>query len=584
MKISASILAASLIATAAAQSQLDVNPQGGGFTYGQPGANFVDLTVLNPNGITLQALEFQNQSTAGTIGTIEVWITDGSTVQTHVGNETNQAVWTKISEGTYEVTAFGGNATTCQSAYLVNVPNTVLAPGTYGFAIVYTDITHVFTGVTTYPQTFANADASITNGTTQATAWTSNPLNAFTFNGTNYTGVIPDFTLFYAPGAIAHECAECSASGIGSNVHSASTYQLFGEPNAAADASAALQGNSMTFIPNANFDGYELTTGIATWYTPNTTGAATALAQADDAETQILTTLPVQYCTPTGLATTNDVFIHTNGYVSLALTQSAIGFAPVDPATNMNADATAFFSHHDFNNTEAGSGDILWEEDLTAGLLVVTWDGVESYPANTANPSSIQFQFDLVTGMVHVLWDTIDPTGGSTFFGGDNTLIGWSPAGASPLPDPLDISTISSTNTLTLQMPEVFPLTLDTVGAPLIGQSFDLVTSNDPAPGVGVNLLGTAAALLPLPLPLDTPPFGAPTGTVLYLDPALSFLNTIGNVPGSTLTLTIPIVNNPTLAGFKLYSQSFWLDFTGANFPFTNLVTSNLVDCTVGNF
>ena len=110
---------------------------------------------------------------------------------------------------------------------------------------------------------------------------------------------------------------------------------------------------------------------------------------------------------------------------------------------------------------------------------------------------------------------------------------------------------------------------------------FDLVTSVEPTASIGVNLLGTTT----LAAPLDLGALGGPAGTLLYLDPATSILNTISNIPGvGTMSLTIPVPNNPALSGIEINSQSFWLDLAGANFPFTNVVGSNLVTCTVGNF
>ena len=47
----------------------------------------------------------------------------------------------------------------------------------------------------------------------------------------------------------------------------------------------------------------------------------------------------------------------------------------------------------------------------------------------------MQVQIDLITGNIVVLYENIDAVGGSTFAGGDDTLIGWSPAGVSVVPE-----------------------------------------------------------------------------------------------------------------------------------------------------
>ncbi len=181
---------------------------------------------------------------------------------------------------------------------------------------------------------------------------------------------------------------------------------------------------------------------------------------------------------------------------------------------------------------------------------------------------------------MHIIFDLIDPVGGSNVSGGDNMMIGWSPAGPSPRTDEFDFATLSGAP-LTLTQPEVLPFTLENVGPPIINSMFDLVTSVEPTASIGINLLGTTT----MATPLDLGALGGPAGTLLYLDPATSILNTISNIPGvGTMSLTIPVPNNPALSGIEINSQSFWLDLAGANFPFTNVVGSNLVTCTVGNF
>jgi hypothetical protein len=560
---------------ASAQSiTLQVNPTGTGLTYGAAGANFVDVNVLNPLGITLQALEIPLQSPGGTEGIIQVWTKPG----THIGSEQVVSNWTLISEGPITSAGFGVDNTVCQTAVLP-VTDTFLAAGVHGFAIVYVDVDHQFIAVTTYPSgPYADANVSIDNGTTQSAPWTVAPLTNFTFNGTLYSGTVPDFSLIYAAGNVPHACAECVTFGEGSNLHSASAFDLFSGPaaTAAADASAALQGNSISYIPSGN--GYIVTAGSATFVPPS--GGETNLPLADDQETQISIVIPFQYQTESGVQLTNDISIHSNGYVSMGIMQSLLEFGPLSPQNNMQADLTAFYSHYDYNNTEIGSGQISYEEDLVAQKLFVTWDGVEGYPDTLANPSTIQFQLDLISGQVDVVWEIIDPTGGATIIGGNNTLIGWSPAGPSPRTDEFDYTTLASAP-LNLSFPEVQPLTIGSTTAPLIGGQIDFVTSNDPSPSVGITLISSAQ----LPAPLDLSLLGAPAGAVAYLDPATSFISTISNLPGlGGLTVSLPVPSIPALAGQRIFGQSFWLDLAAAGFPFQNIVSSNAAECLLGNF
>lgn len=578
MKILSAIAAASLAVSVCAQSQtLTVDPAGLGLTYTNPGANFFDLDVTNPAGITLQALTVQLNSPGGTEGTLEVWITNG----THIGAEQNQAVWTKISEG---VVTAGANTLSCQEAESVQlgIPSIFLGTGTYGVAVVHVGVNHVFETVVTYPlPPFSDANVAVNNGTTQATAWASAPLNAFAFQGVNYQGTLMQFDLIYAAGQTPHACAVCGSTGEGSNRSSASAYQLFGEPAPNTAANAALQGSALSFIPNGSGTGYIMTdgTGTVAYVAPN--GQETVLPPVDDQAVPITLALPMQYPGDTGIQFTNDLEINSNGYVSVGPNpQTGFASAPVDPQGIMQAAEAAWYCFHDFDNSEIGSGNISYWEDIANATLYVTWDAVECVPDTVANTCTIQFQFDLASGAVHIIFEVIDAVGGSQVSGGDNFLIGWSPAGASPRVDEFDFATLATTP-IQLTQPEVLPFTLETVGPPLIGQSYDLNTTNPPTMGVGVNLL--SASLLPLPIDLNA--LGGPANTLLYMDPATSFLNTISNITGvGTMSLTLPVANVPALAGQIVHSQSFWLDFAASPFPFANIVASNLTSCTIGNF
>jgi len=573
MRILSAIAVGVLAVAASAQTNtVSVAPVGGtGLTWnGASGAaNFVDLDVTDAAGITLQALALPVQNPAGTAGNVEVWITP----TTHIGQEQTQANWTQIATGALISGGFAVLNTVCLNP--TSPGSTFLATGQYGLAVVFLDNRAQFFGVTTYPTgPYTGPGLSVDNGAAQPTAWTTAPLANFVFNGINHVGCVPELDILYASGPVAHACATTAVVGEGSNRSTASAFDLFDEPNASADASAALQGNSLSFIPNGGL-GYIMIPGTATYVAP--TASANVLAPADDQEYPIQVIVPLQYPTETGVMLTNDLFINTNGHFSFVQSPGNIANSPLDPQGSMQADADTYFIHHDFDATEAGSGNISWEEDLVNGKTYITWENVEADPAGTVNASTVQFQIDQATGQIDMVFELIDPTGGSTIIGGDNWMIGWSPSGASPRVDEFDYTQLVSE---TLTLPEVQPFSLEAVGLPLIGQSFDLVTTNDPTPSFGVNLLATSV----LPAPFDLSAFGAPAGTGTYLDPNVSILNTIGNLPGSSLTLTLPVANVPALAGLEIYSQSFWLDFGATPFPFGNLIASNMVTAVVGNF
>lgn len=595
MRILPTVLATVACASLSAQQTLTVDPNSyttaAGLTYSQAGgANFFDLSVTAATGITLQALEIPTQEPVGTTGTIELWVQTLGT--THVGVETltnapvpsnDPSGWQLLTLGQYASGGFAVPSTTCQSAFTVNVPDTFLAAGDYGFAIVYNGVAHEFWGVTQYPApqgTFFDGNIEVSNGTTAPAAW-GGTLGAFVFNGVNYAGTMPGFGITYSVGPVAHACAETEVIGQGSDGNVASWFDLIEDAN---NVSAALQGRGLEFVNTTT--GYIIGEATNPVFRP-TSGNETVMPAVDNGEFQFnLPNLPVPYPTAGGLATTTDIWVHSNGYVSLTGPNSPLFFVPIDPQAAMDQDElTIFGMYHDFDPTEPGSGQILIEEDLTAQpnpTLYITWENVESFPTGVANPSTFQIQIDLAVGNIVVVYETIDAVGGSTFAGGDDTLIGWSPAGVSPVVTEGDfttLGTIGGPNNFLGQLPEVRPLTLQIVGDPLLGQSFTLETTNVPSvPSIGTTIIDAAVTA---PIPLD--PLGAAPGTNVYVPVTTSLLFPIDN---SNTTLVIPTITDPALVGFEIYGQSFWFDLPqllGGN-VFGGLIGSNAVRARIGTF
>ncbi|MEC9048472.1 MAG: hypothetical protein VYA51_10700 [Planctomycetota bacterium] len=586
--------AAALCAGLSAQTTLTVDPTAYdpaavGLTYSNPGANFFDLNVLSPTGITLRAMEIPTQEPVGTVGEIQLWIQTQAT--SHVGLETpavapaqsnDPSGWQLLTSGQYTSGGFAVSSTTCQSAFSVNVPDTYLIPGSYGFAIVYVDVSHQFYGVTTYPApagTFFDGNVEISNGTTAANAW-GPTLGAFVFNGNNYTGTMADFGFVYDVGPVPHACAETERIGEGSGTNVASWYDRIED---APNVSAALQGRALQFTNIVT--GYVVSEAQGATFRP-ASGNETVMPAVDDGEFQFtVPNLPVIFPSALGGGSTSDLWIHSNGYISFTGPNDPLFFVPIDPQAAMDQDEfTLFATYHDFNSTEAGSGQVWIEEDLAAPqgpTLYITWDGVESYPDTVVNPSTVQVQIDLITGNIVVLYENIDAVGGSTFAGGDDTLIGWSPAGVSPVVPEGDFATLGipgAPGNFIGMLPEVRPLGLEVTGSPLLGGNIAFETSDVPsAPSIGTTILDTAVTP---PVPLS--PLGAAAGTFAYVPVTTSLLFSINN---ASLAVPLPIPNNPAITGLELYGQSFWFDLLqlGTN-PFGNLLGSNAVRVKIGNF
>jgi hypothetical protein len=163
--------------------------------------------------------------------------------------------------------------------------------------------------------------------------------------------------------------------------------------------------------------------------------------------------------------------------------------------------------------------------------------------------------------------------GGSQSY--DDTIVGWSPGGVSPNLGPVDVTTLT---TLLLPATETLGLKVTATAAPVLGNTIDFVTTNTTNVGIGVNYL----SVVPLPGPgIDLGILGAP-GCSAHVDINAGVGNLISNVPGlPPLNVTLPLPNNPALAGFVVASQSIWLD-GAANA--LGLLTSNGVTVTLGLF
>jgi hypothetical protein len=554
-----------LCAVAGAQSPLVVAPVApvGYFGWNTPPP--ITTTLLNINvlqQVTLQAIQTPVLSAVGVTGTLEVWLTNTG-ITTYVGSETVAANWSLAASG--QIIGLGTTgtvasltATSCQS---IGGGGLVLNPGARGMMIRYVGIAPVLTavGVT---QTFTNTELSVSGGALQYTPFTA-PIGP----QTGYTAWQWRGNILYANGTVPHACAQSANYGSGCYTLGGSIYQEFTDSSpggAAAAASAALTGRKLGFF----FTGpsYLVLPGTANFIAPS--GTATQLPPVDNGEAIIPLTLPLVY--PGGAAT--QLYVHSNGYISVASNNTLPGGNNFTPEISpmLNAPATAWWSWHNYNPTEAGSGQIFWEEVGT--VMVVTWNGVESNPTTAVNPSTFQFQFDEATGHVTIIWQTIEAVGGTGVLQGSDHLIGFSPGGESPDTGPFNITTLTSQ---LLNFPESLPLTLRVSANPVLGTTINLNTTHEPGPGVGVNFL----SVVQIPAPgVDLGIIGMP-GCAALLDINAGVGTVISNLPGQSMSIAWPLAPSPAFAGFHAYSQSVWLQ-PSAN-PF-GAILSNGVSLVLG--
>lgn len=309
-----------------------------------------------------------------------------------------------------------------------------------------------------------------------------------------------------------------------------------------------LSNSAMTLVRTSS--NYLAIPGTATFVVPSVN--ATRVAIGDDAEQVVALTAPM----PVGSnGSTSTLAICSNGYVSVA-TGNGTAWTPV-VATFLNMPQTVFGAWHDYNQTIAGSGQIVFEE--ISGIAYVTWNGVWDFlGTSAANANTFQLQFELATGNVHYVWQQMSNLG-------NGHLIGFSEGGVSADPGNRDISA-TLPSTFTAATFAVNPLALRADLAPVHGTTIQLISSAVPSgapfgaimlglvnPNLDLTGLGMAgctqytdglASLLFLPLGSSTvsTPFAVPANTAFTGVTILS--QSLAYAPASGLTALGAIASN----------------------------------------
>lgn len=369
------------------------------------------------------------------------------------------------------------------------------------------------------------------------------PLNVFDLNsqtvqfvnaGTGYVEAIGPCTPAYN-----------QVYGTGCYDISSAFYQYFDD---AALAAAALTGNSMRFTPvGAN---YLVDWGGASYIIP--TGSS-PLTIGDDAEVSV--TLSTGF--PTAQGPVGTLYVGSNGVISVAPNAPGSTSYVINVNDLLNAPAMAWWVHHDFNPTEAGSGPITYVETTVGAdtVALFTWEAVESYSNPLGpNPSTLQFQFNLSTGEVAIVFESIDADPTSIY--GSAYRVGWAPGGGSNDGGAIDIPAVApfvttSANINRMEL-AVGPAPIST---PTSGSTLTYTTSNIPefAPGlrIGLNII----SLSQVNPGLDLGFLGAP-GCNAYIG-SLDFSQAMVG-PSSTMSVNFPLPLGVP-AGTTIYSQSISL-------------------------
>jgi hypothetical protein len=272
---------------------------------------------------------------------------------------------------------------------------------------------------------------------------------------------------------------------------------------------------------------------------------------ADD-DGDALVTLPSALPTPGGPVT--QITVSHNGIITLGSTgNNTFDYTPTGPEL-VSAAGAGFYSWHDWNDTEAGSGAL--KTELAGGnLFCVTWDGVESY-ANPEgpNPGTQQFQLDLTTGAVTYVWTSINNNTTSIF--GSAYVVGYKGPGAQTDGGSVNLSSaLPATYNWVPGLPLVLTASPAPVSTPISGTVVTYTTSNIPEyyPTSGIYIAMNILSLGQIPAPgLDLIIIGAP-GCPAFVSSLDVTQAMVGASNSQSVTFSIP----PGVpAGLTIYSQS----------------------------
>ena len=274
------ILAATAAIAAIAPAQTCLSTLFAANNGGSPGgAVYFDITVTN--SMQIVGLETNYDVTVGSAVGIQVWMTAAG--GTHVGNETNAALWTQVGQD-------DGNATSAG----LDVPTSItlatpilMTPGTYGVALVSSGDGHRYTNGNGTNQNFSDANLAISLGTASNVPFTGGIFSPRVWNGSICYNLGSNF-------------ARATAFGDGCGGDGApSFYEQFGTFD--------LSGTSHQYLFNGT--NYVIVPSASSIVAP--TGAP--LAIGDDQVIQV--PLPFNFPRPGGPIT--DVYVDSNGRVGL---------------------------------------------------------------------------------------------------------------------------------------------------------------------------------------------------------------------------------------------------------------------------
>ena len=521
------IIALAAAATLTAQSPLTTTFAD---NNGQDG-NMFDVVATNAAGVTIRS--FDINCDAGTFD-FEVY---KLTIPGPYANSVNTpGDWTLVGSATGVVGQGNGVPTQlpiCVEEYIpAGATQSFYVTGTQNlFPINYTN------GTATGALYASNADLEFYEGAGLQYPFTQN-FNPRIFNGNIYYDI---------GNTVGAGCSFASVSTYGAGcgvVGYASVYEQ--QPSATMD----LDGLMVT----------GLSLGQGAGYLVQVMPGAGGIAQGPNAQVMALGDDDFQDSAIAG--GTLGVWVGSNCNIALGGANSA-GFVP-DVGVMLNDTFEGLYAWTDMHSSSGGGvGDIYYEENGTEAI--VTYLGVAGW--NTMLPNTVQFKWDTATGNWSIEFENLNLTNP------EDWLVGYSPAGPNLDPGATDLSALNGGGVLITEGFDSSALELSG-NRPLLGTNWDLTTNYiDTVSPFALTFFGDATAT---PIPFTAIGLNAPGCDVNLLT---AFAEIVSIQTAGTATASLPIPNNPALAGTQLSAQSLCLTLGNV----ANIYSSNGVTGTLGN-
>ncbi|MDA7494467.1 hypothetical protein N8467_00210 [bacterium] len=401
--------------------------------------------VAGGGGATITDIDLNCAGAGGATGSIEVYIQDGCTFD-HLG------VWGGPVATSASTTT---NASGTPTNFVLNTPLSIGEGCCLSIAIVANGFGHAYTtGTSPFPLTYATTHLSFTGGSAS---------NA-PFSGSAFNPRVANASFHYTVGGSCPDLASAESVGEGCVADFTSFYEEL--------TTAAFDLTNSDFNGTNSAAGYTVSSTVGSGIiAPGAIGTPTVLTMPDDGQV---------------VAGTLGLVVGSNGWVALG-GGNANAWAP-NVATFLDNPSTGLYAWTDLQPNNSGT--VSYEEDPATGRTRTTFDQVNGW--NTMDPHSIQFDFNVNTGDWNLRIGVVG------FNNPEDWLVGFSPAGPSADPGSRDL-TLASLFSFNTQTADTVPLTLEAVGTPIIGQPFQLTTTNiEPTAIFHVGIVGLTQVTVPL--------------------------------------------------------------------------------------